>query len=55
MQQRITKKALLMFFMEIKLMVNDKDIYDINFLLHCNIKFEQSHAKREVLQYSKCQ
>jgi len=58
MQQRITKKALLMFFMEIKLMeikLNNKDIYDINFLLHCNIKFEQSHAKREVLQYSKCQ
>jgi len=32
-------KGILMFFMELQLAANNKDIYDINFLLQYEIKF----------------
>jgi hypothetical protein len=48
MRQRITKKFLPMFFVELKPATNNKDIYDINFLLQCKIKFEQPHVRREM-------
>jgi len=54
MRQRITKKFSPMFFIELKPIANNKDIYDITFLQY-EIKFEQSYARREMLQYSKCQ
>jgi len=34
---------------------NNKDAYDINFLLQYKIKFEQPHARREMPQCSKYQ
>jgi len=40
MRQRIIKKLLLIFFVELKPIANNKDIYDINFLLQYKIKFE---------------
>jgi len=54
MRRRITKEPLLMFSVELKA-VNNKDIYDINFLLQYKVKFEQPHVRRKVSQYSKCQ
>jgi len=49
MWQRITKKRLSILCVELKSAANNKDIYDINFLLQSKIKFEQSHARHEVL------
>jgi len=53
MLQKITKKPLSIFFVELKSAVNNKDIYDINFLLQC--KFEQLHIRCEISQCSKCE
>jgi hypothetical protein len=53
--QRITKEFLPMFFVELKPAANNKDVYNVNFLLQYKIKFEQSHAKREMPQCSKFQ
>jgi len=48
MRQRIIKKFLSMFFIELKSTTNNKDIYDINSLLQFKIKFEQPYARRAV-------
>jgi len=54
MRLRITKELLSMLFMKLKLTANNKDIYNINFLLQYEVKFEP-HVKREVPQYSRYQ
>jgi len=48
------KETLSMFFVESKAAADNKNIYDIKFLLQYKIKFEQPHARREVPQCSKC-
>jgi len=54
MRRRIIKELLLMFFVELKPIAYNKNIYNINFLLQYKVKFEQSHVRYEVL-YFKCQ
>jgi len=51
---RITKEPLSMLFMKLKLAANNKNIYNINFLLQYEVKFEP-HVKHEIPQYSRCQ
>ncbi|KAH0949437.1 hypothetical protein HN011_000106, partial [Eciton burchellii] len=41
--RRITKEFLPILFVELKAAANNKDLYKINFLLQCQLKFEQSH------------
>jgi len=50
-----TKKALLIFYVELKPESNNKDIYEVGSLLECRIKFEPSHLKREIPQCNNCQ
>jgi len=38
------------FYLELKPAANNKNIYDINFLLQYKIKFEQPHARHEISQ-----
>jgi len=43
-----------MFFVELRSAVNNKAIYNINFLLQYKVKFEQSYVS-EIPQCSRCQ
>jgi len=49
-----TKKALHMLYVELKQKSNNKDIYEVDALLDCRVKFEPSHPKREIPQYINC-
>jgi len=40
-----TKIPLHIFYVELKLENNNKDIYKIRYLLDCSVKFELSHPK----------
>jgi hypothetical protein len=55
MLQRVTKNPLPMFMIELEPQNNNKDIYDIDILLQCIVKFEPPHQKREAPQCTNCQ
>lgn len=55
MRQRITKYPLPMFYVELKQQENNKDIYNIEYLLNSKIKFEPPHKKKEIPQCTNCQ
>lgn len=50
-----TKAPLSMFYVDLKPGQNNKDIYNIDSLLSCKIKFEPPRPKREIPQCGKCQ
>jgi hypothetical protein len=54
-RDRVTKKPLPMFFVELAPNANNREIYDIEFILQCRIRFEPPHQKREVVQCLNCQ
>lgn len=54
-RNRITKGPLPMFFVDIKLAANNKDIYKVEFLGNSKIKFEPPNKKREIPQCQRCQ
>lgn len=54
-KQRITKKSLPIFIIELKPNNNNKDIYEIKSLLHCRITFEPPRPKRDIPQCTNCQ
>lgn len=54
-KQRLTKRPLPMFYVNLKPKDNNKDIYKCDVLLHSKIKFEPPRKKREIPQCSKCQ
>jgi len=49
-KKQSTKKALHMFYVELKLKSNDEDIYEVDSLLDCRIKFEPPYLKYEIPQ-----
>lgn len=53
--RRGTKTLLPLFSIELKSKENNKDIYEITLLLHCVVKFEPPHSKREIPQCQNCQ
>lgn len=53
--KRGTKTPLPMFYIDLKTDKNNKEIYNIEFLLNTRIKFEAPHKKRETPQCSNCQ
>lgn len=55
MKHRTQKSPLPMFYIELQQKENNKDIYSIIYLMHCKIKIEPPHPKREVPQCSNCQ
>lgn len=54
-KQRATKQPLHMFIVEIAPKSNNKNIYDIQYLLHCRIKFEPPRPVRTIPQCANCQ
>jgi hypothetical protein len=44
-----------MFFVELKPVPNNKDIYNIEYLQQCKIKFEPLKHKRDIAQCANCQ
>lgn len=55
MRQRITKKPLPLFSVDLKPDENNKSIYTTEYLLNTKIKFEAPHFKREIPQCTNCQ
>lgn len=54
-KQYSTKLPLPMFFVELKPASNNKDIYNVEYLQQCKIKFEPPKHKRDIVQCAKCQ
>lgn len=54
-RQRGTKKPLPLFYVELCPGDNNKDIYDVEFLMRSKVKVEPPHQKREVPQCTNCQ
>lgn len=50
-----TKEPLSMFFVDLEPSTNNKEIYNIEFLLNAKIVFEAPRKKREIVQCKKCQ
>lgn len=50
-----TKTPLGMFFVDLEPAKNNKDIYDIEFLLNAKVKFEPPYKKNDIVQCKKCQ
>lgn len=53
--QRGTKMPLPLFFVDLEPKENNKDIFNIEYIMHQKITFEAPHTKREIPQCSKCQ
>lgn len=54
-KQRVTKKPLSLFWINLKQNSNNKDIYQVTGLLNTKIVFEPPRKKREIPQCTKCQ
>lgn len=54
MKQMSSKNSLDMFTVDLKPNLNNKEIYKINSLLYCRIKFEPPRPKRTIPQCSNC-
>jgi hypothetical protein len=50
-----TKQPLSMFFVDLKLTPNNKDIFNVEFLQQCKIKFESPKHRRVIAQCANCQ
>lgn len=53
--QRTTKKNLPMFFVDLEPKPNNKDIYNIQLLMHLRVQFEPQRKKKDIVQCTKCQ
>lgn len=52
---RSTNKPLPIFFIELQPCSNNKDIYNLKYLLHCQVKIEEQIPKRVIPQCANCQ
>ncbi len=50
-----TKQPLSMFYIDLEPAKNNKDVFDIQYLLHARITFEPPTVKREIVQCKRCQ
>lgn len=50
-----TKNPLSMFFIDLEPSSNNKEIFDIQFLLNAKIEFEPPYKRKEIVQCKKCQ
>lgn len=55
LQNRMTKKPLPLFFIDINPQANNKEIFNITKLFHTIVSFEPPHKKREIPQCISCQ
>lgn len=54
-QQHATRRALPMFFVDLKVAENNKEIYNVKRLLHMVVAFEPPRKHREIPQCMRCQ
>lgn len=54
-QHRVTKEPLPLFYIDLEPQPNNKEIYDIKYLLHAKISFEPPYKKKDVVQCARCQ
>lgn len=54
-RHRVTKKPLALFYVDLKLKENNRDIYNIEFLQNAKIKFEPPRKKKDIPQCKRCQ
>lgn len=50
-----TKQPLSMFFIDLEPSSNNKDIFNIQYLLHAKIMFEPPYKKKDIVQCKRCQ
>lgn len=55
LRHNVTKEPLSIFFIDLEPHIDNKTIYEINYLLNARIRFEPPNKKREVVQCKKCQ
>uniref|UniRef100_A0ABD2VUC9 DNA-directed DNA polymerase n=1 Tax=Trichogramma kaykai TaxID=54128 RepID=A0ABD2VUC9_9HYME len=53
--QHITRKPLLMFFVDLKIAANNKEIFSIKHLLNMIVTFEPPRKHRDIAQCTRCQ
>lgn len=53
-KQKLSKKSLPIFYIELKPNSENKNIYNIKTLLHCRVTFEPPRSKR-IIQCANCQ
>ena len=54
-RHRITKNPLSPFFIDIKQKENNKEIYNVNWLMNSIVKFKPPLVKKEIVQCKRCQ
>jgi hypothetical protein len=54
-KQYRTKQPLSVFFKELKPPPNNKDIFNVEYIQQCKIKFEPPKHKRDIAQCENCQ
>lgn len=54
-REKVTKRPLPLFYVNLKANSNNKDIYECTSLLHSKISFEPPRRKREIPQCTRCQ
>lgn len=54
-RHRVSKEPLPLFFVDIEPDTNNKEIYKLDYLLHCKIKVEAPRNKRIIAQCTRCQ
>lgn len=53
-KNRVSKSPLPMFFVELEQKDNNKEIYNIQFVIKLKIRFEPPYEKREIIQCQSC-
>lgn len=54
-RHRLSRVPLNMFFVDLEQRVNNKNIFELKFLLNAKIVFEAPYAKKEIVQCQRCQ
>ncbi len=52
---RVTGKPLNLFFIDLEPNINNKNIYDVKYLLNLKVLFEEPHKKMDLVQCKRCQ
>ena len=52
---QLIKKPVPLFYVNLAPKDNNKDVYDLEYILHCRVRVEAPYAKKEIPQCKKCQ
>lgn len=54
-KSKVTKQPLSMFFVDLEPHPQNKEIFEVQYLLNCKVQFEPPNKKKEVVQCKRCQ